>query len=407
MIAYRCRTLVTMDRTPIDNGAFIVDGSRFREIGDAHDILRNHFDPVVDLGEAVVMPGLINAHCHLDYSLMRGAILSARSFSQWVSRINALKRSLTDNDYLRATQLGLQELRRNGVTAVLDIVATPQSLPLLPPSPIRTWSFLELIDVRPRPWIEEIAFGSWLFFSEHRESLGGFGLSPHAPYTASAKMYEIALECSRKLNLPITTHVAESREEYDMFAEARGQLYDFVRKLGRPMTDCGSTSPLRHLIENGLINQDCIVAHLNELDDRDLELLGGTRWRNLQIVHCPKSHRFLQHRRFPLEALLERGLNICLGTDSLASNDSLDLFSEMRTARKVYPALSARDLLEMVTIRPARALKLERSLGRIAPDYLADAIAIPFSGATGDVYEAIIQAKGPIKWMMINGKPVN
>jgi len=407
MIAYRCRTLVTMDGTPIDNGAFTVDGSRFREIGAAREILRNHTDPVVDLGHAVVMPGLINAHCHLDYSLMRGAILSARSFSQWVGRINALKRSLTDNDYLRGTQLGLQELRRNGVTAVLDIVATPQNLPLLPPPPIRTWSFLELIDVRPRPWIEEIAFGSWLFFSEHGERLGGFGLSPHAPYTASAKMYEIALECSRMLNLPITTHVAESREEYDMFAEGRGQLYDFLRKLGRPMTDCGSTSPLRHLIENGLINQDCIVAHLNELDDRDLELLGGEKWRNLQIVHCPKSHRFLHHRRFPLEALMERGLNICLGTDSLASNDSLDLFSEMRTAKKVYPTLSARDLLEMVTIRPARALKLERSLGRIAPGYFADAIAIPFSGATEDAYEAIVQAKGPIKWMMINGKPVN
>ena len=114
----------------------------------------------------------------------------------------------------------------------------------------------------------------------------------------------------------------------------RGELYDFLKKLGRPMTDCGSTSPLRHLIENRLISPECIVAHLNELDDRDLELLSRTEWRNLQIVHCPKSHRFLHHKRFPLEALMKRGLNICLGTDSLASNDSLDLFSEMRTAKK-------------------------------------------------------------------------
>jgi cytosine/adenosine deaminase-related metal-dependent hydrolase len=177
-----------------------------------------------------------------------------------------------------------------------------------------------------------------------------------------------------------------------------------LKKLGRPMTDCGSTSPLRYLIENGLISHDCIVAHLNELDDRDLALLEGTKWRNLQIVHCPKSHRFLHHNRFPLEELMQRGLNICLGTDSLASNDSLDLFSEMRIAKKIYPTLSARDLLEMVTIRPARALKLERRLGRIAPGYLADAIAIPFKGRTDDVCEAILQTRGPIKWMMINGK---
>ena len=248
MTAYRCRTLVTMNGTPIENGVFIVDGSRISEIGPAREILRYHTGPVVDIGEVAVMPGLINAHCHLDYTLMRGAILTVRGFSQWVSRINSLKRSLTDSDYLRATQLGFEELRRNGVTTVFDIVASPQTLPLLPLPPIRAWSFLELIDVRPRPWIEEIAFGSWLFFSGNRGRLGGFGLSPHAPYTASAKMYELALECSRVLNLPITTHVAESAEEYEMFAESRGQLYDFLRKLGRRMTDCGSTSPLRHVL---------------------------------------------------------------------------------------------------------------------------------------------------------------
>ena len=367
MIAYRCRTLVTMDGTPIDNGAFVVDGPRFVQAGKAPEILKNHTGEVVDLGEVTVLPGLINAHCHLDYTLMRGAILPAQNFARWVKRINALKRSLTDGDYLRATQLGFEELRRYGVTTVLNVVSTPQIFSVLPPPPIRAWFFLELIDVRPRPWIEEHAFGSWLFLSGNGNRLGGLGLSPHAPYTASAKMYEVALECSRSLNMLITTHVAESKEEYTMFAKGSGDLHDFLKQLGRPMTDCGSTSPLRHLIENGLISPDCIIVHLNELDDRDLELLSQPEWRNLQIVHCPKSHRFLHHKRFPLEALKKRGLNISLGTDSLASNDSLNLFSEMRTVKKNYPTLSAQDVLEMVTIQPARALKLERELGRIAP----------------------------------------
>jgi aminodeoxyfutalosine deaminase len=407
MIAYRCRTLVTMDGKPIDNGAFVVDGTRFVQTGKAADVLKDYTGEVVDLGEVVVMPGLINAHCHLDYTLMRGAILPARNFSRWVKRINALKRSLTDSDYLRATQLGFEELRKYGVTTVLNIVSTPQIFPLLPPPKIRAWYFLELIDVRPRPWIEEHVFGSWLFLSGNGDRLGGLGLSPHAPYTASAKMYEVTLECSRSLKLLVTTHVAESSQEYAMFAESSGDLHDFLKQLGRPMTDCGSTSPLRHLIENGLIGPDCIVAHLNHLDDRDLDLLSRPEWRSLHIVHCPKSHRFLHHRRFPLEALAERGLNICLGTDSLASNDSLNLFSEMRTAEKVYQALNARDLIEMVTIRPARALKLERELGRIARGYLADSIAIPFKGRTGDVYEAIIQNRGTIKWMMVNGQILN
>jgi cytosine/adenosine deaminase-related metal-dependent hydrolase len=407
MIAYRCRTLVTMNGAPIDNGAFVVDGARFVRTGKAPEILKDHHGAVVDLGEVAAMPGLINAHCHLDYTLMRGALLPAKSFSRWVKRINALKRSLTDNDYLRATLLGFAELQRNGITTVLNIVSTPQIFPLLPPPQIRAWFFLELIDVRPRPWIEEHVFGSWLFLSGNGDRLGGFGLSPHAPYTASAKMYEVALECSRSLKMLITTHVAESSEEYAMFAESSGELYDFLQQLGRPMKDCGSTSPLRHLIENRLIGPDCIVAHLNELDDRDLELLGRPEWRDLQIVHCPKSHRFLHQKRFPLEALLERGLNICLGTDSLASNDSLNLFSEMRTAKRIYPTLSARELVEMVTLRPARALKLPRDLGRIAPGFLADSIAVPFKGPTSNVFEAIIQNRGPIQWMMVNGNVLN
>jgi aminodeoxyfutalosine deaminase len=404
MIAYRCRTLVTMDGAPIDNGAFVVNGTRFVRTGKASEILKDHHGEVVDLGEVAAMPGLINAHCHLDYTLMRGALLPAKSFSHWVKRINALKRSLTDNDYLQATLLGFAELRRNGITTVLNIVSTPQILPLLPPPQIRAWFFLELIDVRPRPWIEEHVFGSWLFLSGNGDRLGGFGLSPHAPYTASAKMYQVALECSRSLNMLITTHVAESSEEYAMFAEGSGELHDFLEQLGRPMTDCGSTTPLRYLIENRLIGPDCIVAHLNELDARDLELLSSPEWRSLPIVHCPKSHRFLHQKRFPLEALAERGLNICLGTDSLASNDSLNLFSEMRTAKKIYPTLSARELVEMVTLRPARALKLSRDLGRIAPGYLADSIAVPFKGPTSNVFEAIIQNRGPIQWMMVNGQ---
>src|SRR5580704_5911555 len=106
MIAYQCRTLVTMDGAPIDNGAFVVDRSHFVQTGRASEVLKDHSGEVVDLGEVVALPGLINAHCHLDYTLMRGAILPAKSFSRWVKRINALKRSLTDNDYFRATQLG-------------------------------------------------------------------------------------------------------------------------------------------------------------------------------------------------------------------------------------------------------------------------------------------------------------
>jgi len=405
MTRYRCRWLISMDGEPLENGAFVIEQNRFLDAGAATQVLSRNPGDVVDLGECIVLPGLINAHCHLDYSSLRGSILPSRNFPQWISRINALKRSLSDEDYLKAMNLGFAELRRSGVASVFNIVATPQILPRLAPPRIRTWFFLELIDIRPRPWIDDAAFGSWLFFEPHNW-LGGFGLSPHAPYTASAELYSAALAVVNSFKMPLTTHVSESVSEYQMFANGKGDLFDFLSKMGRPMKDCGRLSPFRSLALSGLLPKDALLVHMNELDEADLKILERDEWRSLSIVHCPKSNRFLHHRPFPMQALRERGFNICLGTDSLASNDSLNLFAEMRMAARNHSFLSAKELLEMVTVRPARAIGLEQSLGRIAPGYLADAVSIPFGGGYPNVYEEVLNYREDVLWMMVDGNIV-
>ncbi|HET9373579.1 MAG TPA: amidohydrolase family protein [Chthoniobacterales bacterium] len=388
------------------DGAFVVDGNHFGKVGRAADVLAHHHGEIVDLGEVIVLPGLINAHCHLEYGLLRGAILPSRNFPQWIGRINALKRSMTDADYVNGIELGLQELRRHGVTTVLNVLSAPQVMPLLSPPAIRAWFCLELIDVRPRPWIDDYAFGSWLFFEPPKSWLGGFGLSPHAPYTASADLYRLSNAYAQSFQMPLTTHVSESWEEYEMFTLGRGALFNFLQNMGRKMDDCGSMSPLRYLLASNLIGKRCVIVHANELDESDFALLAQPEWRSLSIVHCPKSHRFLHHNRFSLEKLCAIGLNVCIGTDSLASNDSLNLFSEMRMARRSYPFLTSLDLLKMVTTNPAHALHQENKLGRIAPGYLADAIAIPYSGSADMVHEAIVENRSSIEWMIVDGKLV-
>ena len=405
MTRYRCRWLITMEADPLENGAFVVEKDRFVDAGPASQLMEEYPGEFLDLGECIVLPGLINAHCHLDYSSLRGSMLPSRNFPQWISRINALKRSLSDDDYLKAMDLGFAELRRYGITSVFNILATPQILPRLAPPRIRTWFFLELIDIRPRPWVDENAFGSWLFF-EPSDWLGGFGLSPHAPYTASAELYSAALAASHNFKMPFTTHLSESASEYEMFAAGKGDLFDFLSKMGRPMTDCGRLSPFRSLALSGLLPRDALLVHMNELDREDLEILNRDEWRSLSIVHCPKSSRFLHHRPFPMEALRERGFNICLGTDSLASNDSLNLFSEMRMAARNHGFLSPKELVEMVTVNAARAIGLARSLGRIRPGHLADAISIPFRGGYRSIYEEIIDYRDDVLWMMVDGKLV-
>lgn len=185
-----------------------------------------------------------------------------------------------------------------------------------------------------------------------------------------------------------------------MFREAGGELYDFMASLGRDMSDCGHGSSLANLLRNDLMSDDWIVAHLNELDDEDVRLLGST---SLHVVHCPQSHRFFRHRPFQFKRLQELGVNICLGTDSLASNETLNLFAEMQAAQKSEPGLRAVELLEMVTVNAARALKKENALGRIAPGACADLIALPFTDSLPAVYDAIVHNKQPVGWMMVDG----
>jgi cytosine/adenosine deaminase-related metal-dependent hydrolase len=390
---YRARAVVTMDGPPIEDGAVVIEGSRIASV-DRYD---ERMGPAVDLGERMILPGLINAHCHLDYSTMRGAIAPGKNFAEWIMSINALKRSLDDEDYLQAIAAGFDQLKKWGTTSVLNIESFPELMLQMPAPPIRAWWFWEMIDLRSRIATKDVVAGALLFFQGNHGWPGGFGLSPHSPYTASAELYRLA----NATGLPITTHLAESVEEDRMFRSASGPLYDLLASLGRDMSDCGAGSSISLLARHGLIHSNWILVHLNELEEEDFTALAAAR---PHVVHCPRSHGYFGHRPFAFRRLRELGLNICLGTDSLASNQSLNLFSELRVAQKNAPLLSPVDLLEMVTVNPARALSMENQLGKITPGALADLIAIPFSGPLAAAHDEIIHHQGEIGWLMVDGR---
>jgi len=404
---YRARALVTMDGPPVEDGAVWVEGGRIRAAGAFGEIARLAPGPVVDLGEQVILPGLINAHCHLDYSMMRGAIGQQSSFSRWISRINAIKRSLDEDDYLQAIASGFEELQSSGVTTVLNIESFPELMLRMPPPPIRTWWFYELIDIRHCNATEELVAGALLFFQQRPGWLGGHGLSPHAPYTASSQLYRLANACAGAAGMPLTTHLAESAEEDEMFRHGRGALYDFLSSMGRDMSDCGHGSSIRGLLAHEPAAPGWILVHLNEVDDRDFEMLAVSGLAGkLHLVHCPRSHRYFGHRPFQFKRFHDLGLRISLGTDSLASNDSLNLFTEMQTLQENEPWLDPEELLKTVTVNPARALNQEAALGRIAPGAYADLICLPFTEEISTVYEEIVHSGGRVRWMLVDGKQV-
>jgi cytosine/adenosine deaminase-related metal-dependent hydrolase len=403
---YRADTVLPMAAPPIPRGAVRVEEGRILAVGPADELAPLAGESVTDLGACTLLPGLINAHCHLDYTRFRGAISAGHSFTEWIKTINALRRAFSPSDFIASIAEGFELLEESGVTTVANIESLPELLPLLPVPPLRTWWFLELIDVRQRINGDETLLGALSFFEQHPEWLGGFGLSPHAPYTASIDLYRLARACGDSHRMIATTHIAESVEEHEMFTHASGPLYDFLAEMGRDNSDCGQGSALSHLVEHGVIGGNWIIAHLNYLQDYDYELVAQS---GASVVHCPKCHAYFGHAPFPLRELRERGVNICLGTDSLASNNALDMRSEMREVQKIH-GLTSREALEMSTLCGAVALAQAGQIGELSPGSAADLVAFPYPEETDapaddsdEPYRRVVHSHAKPRLLVVNG----
>ncbi|MGA7274216.1 MAG: amidohydrolase family protein, partial [Candidatus Udaeobacter sp.] len=217
-------------------------------------------------------------------------------------------------------------------------------------------------------------------------------------------LFERCEEIARRENVLLTTHLAESREEMEMFRDASGPLDEFMKGIGRPMDDCGNETPLELFLgaPGSRALPKWIIVHLNELAESDFELLENANGQ-FHVVHCPRSHGYFKHSQFPFKRLHSLGFNICLGTDSLGSNENLSLFAEMRAFQRSEPGISPDEILKMATVNPAMALHWEKMIGRIRPGFSADLIAIP-CGRGADLFEDIVGFDGEVDWVMLNGE---
>ncbi len=361
----RARYVLPMDGPPIRDGSVVVEGDSIAAVSCSR--LRQGFGgqagnvPDLDLGDAVLFPGLINAHCHLDYTSMVGLVPWRGEFRDWIFQITALKKQWTEEQFVASINRGLVELVRTGTTSVVNIECFPKLVAKLAPSLLRMWWCPELLDLtwseESRRMVEEAAH--WL------ESQPRGGLAPHAPYTTSAPLYRLAARVARERGWLLTTHVAEACREVP-------------------------------LVELGVLGPNCLLAHANHLDEAEVELLARS---GASVVHCPRAHRFFGRDAAPWDLWRRHGVNVCLGTDSLASNESLDMRAEMRALWE----LPAREVLAMATVNAARALNCADKLGKIAVGGWADLTAVPL---TGDPYESVVRSEKPVCFSMVGGKVV-
>jgi cytosine/adenosine deaminase-related metal-dependent hydrolase len=404
-VILRARIVFPVSRPPIEDGAVVVSGNRIAAVGSWPDIKTAHPGPALDLGAAILLPGLVNAHCHLDYSAMNG-LPPPRRFSDWIKSLLALKAAASYTDYAAAWLAGAAMLARTGCTSVADIEAVPELLPeVWSGTPLRVASFFEMTGLKSRRAPADI-LGE---VSDKIESLnpqrGLAGLSPHALYSTTPPLLDATARLAREKNWRVTMHVAESAEEFEMFAHGRGLMFDWLQPQ-RATADCGLGSPLAQVERCGLLGENFLAVHANYLLPSDIQALARS---GTSVVHCPRSHAFFQHQRFPCEELAAAGVNICLGTDSLASvfpsrQPELSLVTEMRQFAATHPGFPPEAIVQMATRNGARALGWRGRAGELSPGSWADLISIPFAGPVAESAAAIIHHPGDVKVSMIDGQ---
>jgi aminodeoxyfutalosine deaminase len=375
-VILRARIVLPICGPPIENGAVEIDADRIVAVGKWSEFRRGR---ATDLGEVVLMPGLVNAHCHLDYTDLR-IVRGGKSFTQWVQTIIKKKLDWTVAEYRKSWVRGARMLEETGTTTVADIEAVPDLIPWAwKQTFLRVFSFVEMTGVASGRAPKEIVSEALKFDS--------FGLSPHALYSTVPQL--LKLTAWRARTMPITMHVAESEDEMRMYSRRKGELFEWLSRV-RDMSDCGGTTPVQAVQRAGLLGPKFLAVHVNFLTREDVLTLALTK---TSVVHCPSSHAYFGHRRFPFQQLDRAGVNVSLGTDSMASmrGRELNMFLEMRQFARAYPSVSPVQILQMATLNGARALQLP--VGELRKGALADLISVPFRGKTSQVESAILDTR--------------
>jgi aminodeoxyfutalosine deaminase len=360
-------------------GRVAVEGGRVSWVGRAGDPGEPR-GRVHDLGPGVLMPGLVNAHCHLELSHLGGlAERAPAGFVPWVESLMA-QRGLTGPDEVRAaTRRAIRQLESTGTVAVGDVSNGLAHLDLLEESHLHAVVFYELLGWDPARAETILAAASDVMTIAARPELRTrVKIAAHAPYSVSPEL----LAGIVRRGGPAAMHLAESPDETRFLAQGDGEWRSFLdrRGLGHVPFAAPGVSPIVHVDEMGGLREGMVAAHCVQVDESDCALLAK---RGAHVAICPRSNRSLRVGMAPVRRLLDAGVRLCLGTDSLASAPTLDLMADMALLQSQFPELAPGVIVRMATLGGAEALGLPE-LGAIEPGRSADLAFVPASASPPD-----------------------
>jgi len=359
-------------------------------------------EEVMDLPEITLAPGWINLHAHLELASLYNTLTPGKDFPFWLKQILSRLPGLTSEVRRQSIQRSSQEALRTGTTSIVSITSDIPAMASLTSTASRVWWALEFMDIQSQPEVSAIVDRAMAWLSRNPANAWHLALSPHAPYTASPKLYQEILTSSSVHKLPFTTHLAESPEETCLLAGKETSFRNILPKDLQRRDFGNSKSPIDWCKQNQALPEGAILAHVNELQLSDLPYLKEHR---VTVVHCPTSHEWFGRKSFPFELLRDNGIPVCIGTDSPASspNFQLDLRQEIRLFRERHSNVSPQEAWEMITTAPARALGYESKLGTLQTGNWADWMGwhIPTSQ---EPIPWILQGMDPAEISCVGGK---
>jgi cytosine/adenosine deaminase-related metal-dependent hydrolase len=396
---------------PTAEGAVLVEGPTIREVGRAPKLVASGADEVFDLAGHLLLPGLVNAHTHLELSFLRGRLRPGEPFHRWVEALVGELLEAEEAIFAEAVRAGVAEALANGITAVGDISRSGLSYPLIAEAGLKATVFVEVLGFHPL--LEKDALkGASATLDKLSGSLSAdrlLGLTPHAPYSTSANLYREAAAFARHQGLALSLHVSETPEEELFVREARGPLREMLERFGlwHDSFSVPGCSPVAYLERLGAL-EGATAIHCNTVDDEDIERL---RSAGARVVLCPGSNDwFGRPARHPLLRLLKAGVGCSLGTDSLASNHRLDMLTEMGLCAAAHPELSPEAVLHLATVGAAEAIGLSGRLGSIEKGKAADLVALrlPPGGLEDPLSWVVTEATGEdVALVVVDGAVVH